>query len=193
MTISPVRTAPVRTAARQQPAPPPEEDTRGIGDCVEKLARKVAGIAVGLVFGTSGLVTNAAAGAAAGAVHGARVNSKTAFYGVMTANLAAAGAVGGPAGIATSLAGGYLLWGVQGKETRGKVEACAHEWTDKVLAKLPGDPNTAGLPRRLANGVVGEVVGAAGGVVAGTLGLYQAGEAVGGRFVDRVADRLRRD
>lgn len=192
MTISPVRSTPLR-AASQRPAPPPEEDSRGIGDCVEKLARKVAGIAVGLVFGTSGLVTNAAAGAAAGAVHGARVDSKPAFYGVMTANLAAAGALGGPVGIATGLAGGYALWGIQGKEVRGRVEACAHDWTDKVLSKLPGNPDEAGIPRRFANGVVGEVVGAAGGVVAGTLGLYHAGEAVGGRMVDRLAERLRRD
>lgn len=190
MMISAVRPSPARSAS-SRPAPPPEEGSHGIGDCVEKLARKVAGVAVGLVFGTSGLITNAAAGAAAGAVHGARVTPRAAFYGMMTANLAAAGLAGGPIGIATGLAGGFALWGIQGQETRGKVEACAHDWTDKVLSKLPGNPDEAGLARRAANGVVGEVVGSAAGVVAGTLGLYHSGESVGEAFVARVASRLR--
>jgi hypothetical protein len=183
---------PPPAASKPQPAPAPEPE--GIGDCVEGAVRWVAGKVVGFVFGTSGLVVNAAAGGAEGAVRGARISKhkSAVFHGGMAVNLAAAGALtGGPPGAALGVVGGFLLWKIQGHEVREKVAQRADAWTDKVLSKLPGDPDKAGLPRRAVNGAVGEVVGAAAGLVAGTIGLYEKGEAVGEGMVERVADRLR--
>jgi hypothetical protein len=180
--------APARPAA---PAPAPEPE--GVVDCIEWAARKVAGAVVGLVFGTSGLLVNAAAGGAEGVVHGARLEShkEAAFTGVMTANLVAGSAVGGPVGMVMGAAGGLLLWRIQGEKVRERVKAGSDAWVDKVLSKLPGNPDEAGAARRVANGAIGEVVGAAGGAVAGTLGLFELGQEMGEGFVTRVADRIR--
>ncbi|MBM3462744.1 MAG: hypothetical protein FJX76_11640 [Armatimonadetes bacterium] len=189
----------IRSLNTSPPAPPaskpaPPQDPQGIGDCVEKAVRWVAGKVVGLAFGTSGLAVNAAAGGAEGIIRGARLSSHTTpvFYGAMTVNLAAIGALsGGPVGAVTGVIGGHLLWRIEGEEVRKRVAERADAWVDKTLAKLPGDPDQAGVLRRVANGAVGEVVGAAAGAVAGTIGLYQKGEQVGEDFVDRVSARLR--
>lgn len=167
-----------------------------MGDCVEKVARKVAGFAVGLVFGTSGMLVNACAGGAQGVVHGSRLEKHKAgaFQGVLTANLAAASALGGgPVGAVLGTVGGHLIWRIQGPDVREKVQHGSEVWVDRVLARLPGNPDEAGPARRLANGAVGELVGSVAGAVAGTIGLFRAGQAVGEGFVARTADRLRRE
>lgn len=182
-----------RPAARPQ-KPSREVEPEGLGDCVEWAARKVAGFAVGLVFGTSGMLVNACAGGAQGVVHGARLEKgrEAAFQGALTANLAAVSAVGGgPVGAVLGTVGGHLMWRVQGEKVRERVQRGSDKWVDAVLEKLPGNPDEAGAGRRALNGAIGEVVGAAGGVVAGTIGLFQAGQKAGEAFVERTADRLR--
>ena len=169
------------SSAPQQPGQPPsppdphEPEPDGIRDIFEGVARWVAGKVVGLAFGTSSLASNAAAGGARGIVHGARIEKgeSSVFYGAMTANLAVIGAItGGPPGIALSLAGGHLMWRIAGEKVRERVNNKAEAWVDKTLEKLPGNPDEAGAIRRVANGAVGEVVGAAAGVWAGTFAWF---------------------
>lgn len=192
MTIRPL------TASTNAAAPPPPErapEPEGVVDCVEWVARKVAGAVVGLVFGTSGMLVNAAAGGAEGALHGARVGSgkrEALFTGLMTANLAAGSALGGgPVGAVLGMVGGHMIWRVQGAEVRDRVVRASDLWVDVVLDKLPGQPDQAGVPRRIANGLLGEAVGSVAGLVAGTIGLFEAGQQVGEGFVARAADRWR--
>lgn len=168
-------------------------DTASLGGCIEKVARKVAGFAVGLVFGTSGLLVNAAAGGAEGLCHGARLEKlgKAGFHTAFAANLALTGLAGGPVGIATGLIGGELMWRLQGEQVRDRVTQGADQWVDAVVNKLPGNPDQAGLPKRLLQGAIGEVVGGAAGVVKGTFGLFKAGQETGEQFVGRIAQDLR--
>lgn len=190
--IAPIRLAPTAPSRPRRPEPEPA----GVGDCVEKVARKVAGFAVGLVFGTSGMLVNACAGGAQGVVHGSRLpqHKEAAFQGVLTANLAAASALGGgPVGAVLGTVGGHLMWRIQGPEVRERVQHGSEVWVDRVLEKLPGNPDEAGPARRAVNGAVGEVVGSVAGAVTGTIGLFKAGQAVGEEFVTRTADRLRRE
>ena len=178
----------------RQEKPPAEEEERGVGDCVEWAARKVAGFAVGLVFGTSGMLVNACAGGAEGALHGARVTEhrEAAFQGALTANLAAASALGGgPVGAVLGTVGGHLMWRIQGEGVRERVQTGSDRWVDAVLTKLPGNPDEAGTGRRIVNGAVGEIVGGVAGAVVGTIGLFKVGQAAGEAFVTRSAERLR--
>jgi hypothetical protein len=165
----------------------------GIGDCVEKAARKIAGFAVGLVFGTSGLLVNAAAGGAEGLCHGSRIKQfgKAGFHTAFAANLALTGLAGGPIGIATGIVGGEFVWKLQGEQVRERVTQGADQWVDAVLAKLPGDPDQAGLPKRILQGAIGEVVGGAAGIVKGSLGLFKAGQDAGEQFVNRTFQEFR--
>lgn len=185
MNVAHSSTASTRVAA----ASTPERDAaepEGFKDCFEKAARWVAGKAVGLVFGTSGFVVNAAAGGARGVVHGTRL--KEAWFHVgMAGNLALAGALtGGPPGVALGVIGGELIWRIQGEEVRDRVEQRSDEWVDWSLEKLGGDPDQAGVARRVVNGVVGEVAGAVGGALAGSLAMFERGEALGQEFADRM-------
>ncbi|MGE0494295.1 MAG: hypothetical protein AB7S38_34100 [Vulcanimicrobiota bacterium] len=176
---------------RRASAPPPTSE--GLGDCFEKAARWVAGKVVGVVFGTSGLVANAAAGGARGTLHAARVESnhqELLFQAGMTANMAALGALGGgPAGAVLGVAGGHLLWRIQGEKVRERVLTKSDQWVDKVLEKLPGDPDQAGRLRRVANGVVGEVVGTAAGAVGGTFAMFEQGEQYGQSLFDEMTGK----
>lgn len=64
-------------------------------------------------------------------------------------------------------------------------------WVNVVLDRLPGQPDQAGIPRRMVNGLVGEAVGSVAGLVAGTVGMVEAGQQVEEGFVARAADRWR--
>lgn len=187
-----IRSTPPRpTPPAPEPNPGPDPD--GFRDWVEGAARWVAGKVVGFAFGTSSLAANVAAGGARGVVHGARLQKgeNLVFQGVMTANLAAIGAMtGGPVGAGLSVIGGHMIWQIEGEETRNRVTEKADAWVDKTLEVLPGNPDEAGLVRRTVNGVIGEVVGGAAGAVAGSLAVYLQGEALGEQLADQLTGRL---
>jgi hypothetical protein len=171
--------------SEQNPAPEPD----GFKDSFKGAVRWIAGKAIGLAFGTGTLAANAAAGGARGIVRGARIEKKQdlVFKGAMTLNMAALGALtGGPVGAVLGTIGGHILWKIEGQEVRDRVTERADKWVNKTLEKLPGDPEQAGSARRVVNGAIGEVVGAAGGAWGGTFAMFEKGEKLAHQMTDQL-------
>ncbi|MCA9794727.1 MAG: hypothetical protein KC910_23125, partial [Candidatus Eremiobacteraeota bacterium] len=80
-------------------------------------------------------------------------------------------------------------WRIQGEKVRERVLTKSDQWVDKVLEKLPGDPDQAGRLRKVANGVVGEVVGTAAGAVGGTFAMFEQGEQYGQSLFDEMTGK----
>ncbi|MHB2017429.1 MAG: hypothetical protein ACYCW6_10830 [Candidatus Xenobia bacterium] len=182
------------------------EQSSSIGDRVEHLAERVAGLSLGVVAGVAGALYNGCAGGAEGAVHGAQISGhrKRWFQAITAVNLAAMGAIaGGVQGAIYTLVGGIGGWLGESPAMRNQVLSTADQWVDQALSATTGQPgptppsgqarhaSVGEVARRAWDGLVGDVVGASAGAYIGATAGFAAGSQFGQAMVAHVADGLR--